>query len=360
MSAADQFNFYDLTLSELKGVLTGFGKESFRASQLFKWVYQKRVCKFDQMSDISKSFRFELPRLFHFHEPSLATRVRSSDGTEKFLIQMGPDEFVECVLIPAGEGRLTLCLSSEIGCNLNCAFCYTAQLKLKRRLTPGEIVSQFLIVSELISERITNIVFMGMGEPLDNADHVFKAIEIFNESLGIGLSRRKITLSTSGIVPHIHRVTDARIRLAVSLNGANDEVRSRLMPINRRWPLKTLMEACAKHAQISGDKVTFAYVLIDGLTDSRKDAEELVRVTRSVPCKINIIPFNPFPGSDFKRPSDHHVMEFHKWLQDLGAHVLYRKSKGQDILAACGQLNATHSASTGSGFGEQVQTIGSV
>jgi 23S rRNA (adenine2503-C2)-methyltransferase len=211
---------------------------------------------------------------------------------------------------------------------------------MKRRLTAGEIVAQFLLIANLQNkkERISNIVFMGMGEPLDNPDGVFRAIEIFTSDLGIGFPRKKITISTAGISKLIHKVTEARVGLTVSLNGVNDKVRNRLMPINKRWPITGLMDACRRHAQVSGDKVTFSYIIIKGLTDSLQDAKELFLLTQHIPCKINIIPYNPFPGSLFERPSEERVMRFHKKLQDLGAQVLYRRSKGSDILAACGQL----------------------
>ncbi len=333
-------SFFNQTLSELQCLLHGKGKEAYRAGQLYKWVYQKGVYDFSLMTNISKSFRAELPRLLTFPLPKIKKHLQSMDRTQKFLIDLGGSLGVESVLIPS-DGRLTLCASSEAGCNLGCAFCYTAKTRMKRRLTAGEIVAQYLLFSKLLkgNERITNIVFMGMGEPLDNPYEVFRAIDIFTNEIGIRFPRKKITISTAGIPGFIPRVTEARVRLAVSLNGANDKVRSRLMPINKRWPIAELMAACRQHTQTSGDKVTFSYLLIKGLTDSLKDATELYQLTRYVPCKINIIPFNPFPESSLDRPSEERVMKFHQKLRDLGVHVLYRRSKGADILAACGQLN---------------------
>lgn len=331
-------NFFDCTPTILQSLLQAFGKETFRAQQLFKWVYQKRIHDFEQMTNLSKDFRRELVDLIGFDIPAIVREQSSSDGTRKFLIQIKGGEAVESVLIPSDD-RKTLCISSEVGCNLGCAFCFTGTTKLKQRLTVGQIVGQYLAVLDQKPGPVSNVVFMGMGEPLDNADNVVKAIDILCDQSGIGLSRKRITISTAGIVPKIAEVTKARVRLAVSLNGANDEVRSKLMPVNRRWPIAELMGACKKHAEESGDRVTFAYVLIKGLTDSLKDAEALRRITKDVPCKINIIPFNPFPGSEFLRPSDQEVFAFHNRLQQLGTHVLYRRSKGTDILAACGQLN---------------------
>ncbi|NOG86127.1 MAG: 23S rRNA (adenine(2503)-C(2))-methyltransferase RlmN [Planctomycetes bacterium] len=320
--------------------LHGKGKEAYRAGQIYKWAYQKSVYDFSLMTNISKSFRAELPQLLNFPLPKIKKRDQSQDGTQKFLIELGDNMTVESVLIPS-EGRLTLCTSSEVGCNFGCNFCFTAKKLMKRRLTAGEIVAQYLLISNLLKkeERISNIVFMGMGEPLDNPDGVFRAIEIFTCDQGIGFPRKKITISTVGISRLIPKVTEARVGLTVSLNGVNDTVRSRLMPINKRWPITGLMDACRRHTQISGDKVTLSYVIIKGLTDSLQDAKELFLLTRHIPCKINIIPYNPFPGSPFERPSEERVMEFHKQLQDLGAQVLYRRSKGADILAACGQLS---------------------
>lgn len=333
-------NFFDQTLSELQCILNGQGKEAYRAGQIYKWAYQKGVYDFSLMTNISKIFRAELPRLLSFPLPKIKQRCQSQDGTQKFLIDFGGGQTVESVLIPS-DGRLTLCISSEIGCNFGCTFCFTAKTRMKRRLTAGEIVAQYLLLSKLqqTNERITNIVFMGMGEPLDNPDGVFRAIEILNSDLGIGFSRKKITISTAGVVRLIPRVTEARVGLTVSLNGVNNTVRSQLMPINKRWSINELIDACRQHAQVSGEKITFSYVMIRGITDSLQDARELFRLTRYIPCKINIIPYNPFPGSPLERPREEMVMKFHQTLLDLGAHVLYRRSKGADILAACGQLS---------------------
>jgi 23S rRNA (adenine2503-C2)-methyltransferase len=225
-----------------------------------------------------------------------------------------------------------------------CSFCFTGKQKLKRRLTAGEIVGQFLQVMDRLDPgvRISNIVFMGMGEPLDNAEAVFKSIEIFHSPWGLNLSRKKITVSTSGIVPMIPKVTEAGVRLAVSLNGVNDEVRSRIMPINKRWPIAELLDACRAHCDATGDKVTMEYVLLKDVTDSLEDARDLYHLTKTVPCKINIIPFNEHPDSGFSRPEEDRIVAFHNELMRLGAHVLRRKTMGRDIYAACGQLTSAH------------------
>jgi 23S rRNA (adenine2503-C2)-methyltransferase len=335
----EKLRFYDLTMSELAEVLKGLGKEGFRSQQLFRWVYGQKVTDFEQMTNLAKDFRAELPARFDLTLPELVTEALSEDGTRKFLFAIGGGKTVEAVLIPS-EGRLTLCLSSEVGCNMACQFCYTAKQKLQRRLLVGEIVGQFLAVAKRLPEetRISNIVFMGMGEPLDNPDNVFKAIEIFHSPWGLNISRKKITVSTSGIVPMIPLVTKSGTRLAVSLNAVNNEVRSEIMPINRRWGIDELLEACRVHCRATGDKVTMEYVLLKGVTDSIEDARALHRLTRDVPCKVNIIPFNEHPNSGFHRPDEAAIDAFHRELMRLGTHVLRRRTMGRDIYAACGQL----------------------
>jgi 23S rRNA (adenine2503-C2)-methyltransferase len=333
-------NFYDLTLPQLSETLAGLGKEKFRAQQLYKWVYQMGVTDFSQMTNLSKNFREDLPQVFDMKRPPLVKHLVSQDGTEKFLFDIGDGKTVETVLIINDE-RLTLCVSSEVGCNMGCRFCYTAKQKLQRRLTTGEIVGQFLGVQETIApRRISNIVFMGMGEPLDNPDAVFGSIEVLCSEWGVNLSKKRITVSTSGLVPMIPLVAASKTRLAVSLNATDNETRDYVMPINKRYPLEMLLEACRKYVRETKDKVTFEYVLLKGVTDRAEDALRLKRITADIPCKINIIPFNEHPGSGFERPSEESVLRFQKKLMDLGMHVLLRKTKGRDIYAACGQLRS--------------------
>jgi len=339
LSQMSRLSFYNLNLQELEQALVGRGKEKFRAQQLFRWIYGQRVTDFSQMTNLSKVFQGEMAELLDLTLPEMVTERISSDGTRKYLFNMGDSQLVESVLIPSDD-RLTLCLSSEVGCNMACQFCYTGKQKLKRRLTAGQIVGQFLQVSDRLPEaqRITNLVFMGMGEPLDNPEAVFRSIEIFHSTWGLNLSRKRITVSTSGIVPLIPLVTASGARLAVSLNGVNDEVRSQIMPINKKWPLEELLEACRVHCRESKDKVTLEYVLLKGVTDSIQDARDLHRIAQSVPSKVNIIPFNEHPGSGFHRPDEKAINAFHNELMRLGTHVLRRKTMGRDILAACGQL----------------------
>lgn len=335
-------NFYGFTQEELKTYLKGLGKEQFRAQQIFKWAYERRITDFEHMSNLSKSFREEMQQKISFDLPKVLSHLISIDGTQKFLFDVKDGNTVEAVLIPSDD-RLTLCISSEIGCNMACKFCYTGKQKLKRRLTAEEIVGQFMQVRDIISpqqKRISNIVFMGMGEPLDNSDNVFKAVEILHDPWGINFSRRKVTVSTSGIVPEMWKIAKHKVRLAVSLNGSNDEIRSQVMPINKKYPIKELFAACREYVDKSGDRVTFEYVLLKGVTDSIEQARELHHLTKSIPCKINIIPFNEHPGSGYERPNDEQIEKFHAELMRLGTHVLLRRTMGRDIFAACGQLTS--------------------
>lgn len=332
-------NFYSLSMEDLKGYFKSLGKEQFRSQQVFKWVYESRITDVEKMTNLSKAFRAELPKFLTFDLPKVLQHLKSVDGTQKFLFEVANGMSVEAVLIPSDD-RLTLCISSEVGCNMACRFCYTGKQKLKMRLSAEQIVGQFMQVQDRLEagQRISNIVFMGMGEPLDNCAAVFKSIEVLTNDWGVNLSKRKITVSTSGVVPEMYRVAAAGVRLAVSLNASNDEIRDHVMPINKKWPLAELLKACRDYCRETGDKVTFEYVLLKGVTDSLEHAREVVKLTRSVPCKINIIPFNEHPGSGFERPDDQTVAAFHRELMDAGAHVLLRRTMGRDIFAACGQL----------------------
>ncbi len=335
-------NFYGMTQDDLKAYLKGLGKEQFRAQQIFKWVYERRTIDLEQMLNLSKSFREELKDKLSFDLPKVLSHLKSVDGTQKFLFDVKDGNSVEAVLIPS-DGRLTLCISSEVGCNMACKFCYTGKQKLKRRLEAHEIVGQFMQVTDLISpqgQRISNIVFMGMGEPLDNSDNVFKSIETLHDTWGMNISKRKITVSTSGVVPEMWKVAHHKVRLAVSLNASNDDVRTQVMPINKRYPIKDLFAACREYYQATGDRITFEYVMLKGVTDSVEQARELHNLTKSIPCKINIIPFNEHPGADYTRPSDEQIELFHSELMRLGSHVLLRRTMGRDIFAACGQLTS--------------------
>ena len=352
-------NFHDLTLEQLREKLAGLGKERFRAEQLYQWVYEKGVSDFDRMSNLSKAFRTELPNLLYFDLPRIVERLESNDGTIKILLDMGEGLTVESVLIPADD-RLTLCVSSQVGCNLACKFCFTGKQNLLKRLSASQIVGQFLQARSLLApgKRITNVVLMGMGEPLDNPEAVFSAIKILTEGIGLRFARKKVTVSTSGLVPLIPLVTQSGTRLAISLNGSNDRVRSAIMPINKKYPIKELLEACRLHVQESGDRVTFEYVLLKGVTDSVEQARELFRLTRSVPNKINLIPFNEHPDAEYVRPSQQAVLRFQNELIRLGAHAMVRKTMGRDIYAACGQLTSKFAEHPGRMPREQFERAG--
>lgn len=335
-------NFYSFTLESLQEYFKQFGKEKFRAQQVFKWVYEQRITDIDQMSNLSKDFRSELKNLLTFDLPPVIKHLVSVDGTQKFLFDVKDGNSVEAVIIPSDD-RLTLCISSEIGCNMACHFCYTGKQKLKRRLSADEIVGQYMQVFDSLQkegqgQRISNIVFMGMGEPLDNPDEVFKSIEVFHAQTGINLSRKKITVSTSGLIPEMYRIAQAKVRLAVSLNGYSNESRSEIMPINKKYPLADLLEECKCYYRATGEKITMEYVLLAGVTDQLDHARQLVKLLKNVPCKVNLIPFNEHPGSGFTRPSDETVQAFHTECMNLGAQVLLRRTMGRDIFAACGQL----------------------
>lgn len=338
----EPINFYSFTLADLEAYLKKYGKEKFRAQQIFKWVYEARVTDIELMSNLSKDLRAELKNLISFELPPVLKHLISVDGTQKFLFDVGQGNSIEAVLIPSDD-RLTLCVSSEIGCNMACQFCFTGKQKLKRRLTADEIVGQFMVAYDSLNkagkgQRITNIVFMGMGEPLDNSDNVFKSIEVIHSPWGINLSRKKITVSTSGLIPEMYKVAEAKVRLAVSLNGYSDEVRSLVMPINKKYPLKDLLDECRRYYRATGEKITMEYVLLKGVTDQIDHARQLVKLLKDVPCKINLIPFNEHPGSGFERPDDATVQAFHTEAMRLGAQVLLRRTMGRDIFAACGQL----------------------
>ena len=333
-------NFYSFTLEGLEAYLKQYGKEKFRAQQIFKWVYEQRVTDFDSMLNLSKNLRAELKNLITFELPPILKHLVSMDGTQKFLFDVQGGNSIEAVVIPSDD-RLTLCVSSEIGCNMGCHFCFTGKQKLKRRLDISEIVGQFMQVQDVIGKnglKLSNIVFMGMGEPLDNSEAVFGAIDVIHSPWGVNLSRKKITVSTSGLIPEMYKVAEAKVRLAVSLNGFNDEVRSQVMPINKKYPLKDLLNECKRYYRATGDRITMEYVLLKGVTDQIPHAKELVKLLKDVPCKINLIPFNEHPGSGFERPSDETVQAFHTECMNLGAHVLLRRTMGRDIYAACGQL----------------------
>jgi len=326
----------NLTLPALEQFLQGQGKERYRATQIFKWLYQKNARTFAEMSNISKALREELEQTACISDLEPETVEIGSDGTRKYLFRLADKNAVESVLIP-DEGRNTLCISTQAGCAMQCAFCLTGSFSLTRHLTTAEIVNQILAVKRDVEVR--NIVLMGMGEPLHNLGNVIPALQIMVEDNGLQLSTRRVTVSTCGLVPELEQLgRTVTVNLAVSLNATTDELRDRIMPVNKRYPIAILLAALKKFPLPGRRKITIEYVLLGGLNDTPEDAKRLVRLLSDIPCKINLIPFNPHEGADFKPPTRAALDAFHKYLLDRHFTVITRDSRGSDISAACGQL----------------------
>ena len=373
MNAIDQTTKTDLknfTLPALEQFLQGQGKERFRALQVFKWIYQQDAHGFEEMTNISKALRQELAETAFISNLEPEAVEEGSDGTRKYLFTLGDGHAVESVLIPI-EGRNTLCISSQVGCAMACEFCLTGTFKLTRNLSTAEIVNQIMAVkrdlvrnppassseggSGLVNNddsddndeegqsspaAIRNIVLMGMGEPLHNLDNVIPAIQIMIDGNGLQLSNRRVTVSTCGLVPEMERLGREipNVNLAVSLNATTDELRSRIMPVNRSYPLKELMKACREFPLPGRRKVTFEYVMLGGVNDTLEDAKRMLKLISDIPNKVNLIPFNEHEGCDFKAPTRAAIDAFHKYLIDRHVTVITRDSRGGDISAACGQL----------------------
>ena len=328
-------------------------KARMRAGQLWRWIHQFGATDFGPMTDIAKETRAVLADRFVIARPELVERQVSADGTRKWLIRFAPGIEAECVFIPdvaASRGQGALCISSQVGCTLNCSFCHTGTQPLVRNLTAAEIVAQIQVARDDLGEwpspreerRLSNIVFMGMGEPLYNLDNVAEAVEVLADGEGIGVSRRRITVSTSGVVPEIKRAGEVTgAMLAVSLHAANDALRDELVPINKRYPIAELMAAVKSYPGLSNAKrVTFEYVMLKGVNDSPADARALVKLIAGVPAKINLIPFNPWPGSGYECSSRDAIDTFASIINRAGYAAPIRRPRGRDILAACGQLKS--------------------
>lgn len=341
----EKLNFFDQTQATLRQHFAAYGEKPFRADQLFSWIYRKREESVEAMTDLAKSFRESIDERLYFERPKVVEFRQSKDGTQKFLFDVGDGLTVETVMIPSGD-RKTLCVSSEVGCNLGCKFCFTGKYKLKKKLSSGQIVGQFLEVNDRLiangngEKGITNLVFMGMGEPLDNLEGVFGAIEILQNDKGINFSRKRMTVSTSGLVNYIPLVSKSGVHLAVSLNGSNDEVRSSIMPINKKHPIKELLKATDKHSEETGGEVTFEYVLLKGVTDEMIHARELAVLLKGRKAMVNLIPFNEHPDSGFEKPDPEQVRKFQNYLVKKSIRAYKRQTRGEDIYAACGQLHA--------------------
>ena len=341
-----------LDKDELQKALTDIGEKPFRAKQLWQWLYYFGVTDFDMMTNLSKVLRQKLKDNFTITRPKIVTEQLSSDKTRKWLLEFADGERVEMVYIPEVD-RGAVCISTQVGCAMGCKFCHTGSQKLTRNLTAAEIVSQFMVARDTYGEwpsptqetrYLSNIVVMGMGEPLHNKDNVIKALNILTDGDGIAISRRRVTLSTSGIAPQIVDTLQATgVRLAISLHAPNDALRSSIMPINKRYPLDEVLKACQNYQAGDGSRyVTFEYLLLDEVNDSADCAHQLVNLMKKygIRASFNLIPFNPWPGCGFKPSPNHKVRAFAKILNDAGFAAPIRVARGQDILAACGQLKS--------------------
>ena len=333
----EKIDLKNMIYADLADYLNKLGQPAFRAGQLLKWIYQQRVTDFAEMTNISKALREKLSAHCRISTLTPVTVQQSRDGTRKYLFQLEDGATIEAVRIPMETEKATLCISTQAGCAMGCAFCMTATSGLLRNLSAAEIVNQVCAARE--DGPIGNIVLMGMGEPLHNLDNVVAALNILYLDDGLGYGARRVTLSTCGLVPEILELKERiKVNLAVSLNAADDEVRSRLMPINKRYPLAELIPACVAFSQDSKQRVTFEYILIRGINDSLAMAKKLVKLLHPIRCKVNLIAFNKHQGTDFESPDDDTVRAFQTYLLDRGMVATLRAGKGRDIDAACGQL----------------------
>ena len=350
-------NLVGLTRDQLRETLIAHGtpekQAKMRTGQIWQWIYQWGVRDFDAMTNLAKAYRAELKDKFVIAIPEVVSRQVSSDGTRKYLVRIAGGHEVEVVYIPE-EGRGTLCVSSQVGCTLTCSFCHTGTQKLVRNLTAAEIVGQVMLARDDLGEwpvpgapkdemrLLSNVVLMGMGEPLYNFENVRDAMKIVMDPEGIQLSRRRITLSTSGVVPEIARTAEEiGCLLAVSFHATTDEVRDKLVPINRRWNIETLLNALREYPRISNsERITFEYVMLDGVNDSDEDARRLIRLIEGIPAKVNLIPFNEWPGAPYRRSSNNRIRAFADIIHKAGYASPIRTPRGEDILAACGQLKS--------------------
>ncbi|MEN6439723.1 MAG: 23S rRNA (adenine(2503)-C(2))-methyltransferase RlmN [Syntrophobacter sp.] len=327
---------------ELEAWVNSLGERPFRARQLYRHLYARNVSSWEECTDLSRAFRNQLEHGSILNALELSRVDEAPDGTRKYLFRLSDGNHVESVLIP-DEPRSTLCLSSQVGCALGCRFCLTGSLGFKRNLDTAEIVDQVCQVQRDAGTylHVNSLVFMGMGEPLANYDSVLRAIHIITDQNGLAFSHRRVTLSTAGIVPRLRQLgQDSPINLAISLHAPDDGLRNELMPINKTYPLAELMRACRDYPLVPRKRITFEYVLLDGVNDSPNQARQLVRVLNGVRAKINLIPFNPHPGSEFRTPSEDKVLAFQEVLQKAQLTAIIRKSRGREIGAACGQLAA--------------------
>ena len=347
MSMTEKTNLLNLTRQEMRNFLATLGEKPFRADQIMKWIYHYGEDNFDNMTNINKVLREKLKQVAEIKAPEIAIEQRSADGTIKWAMQVG-DQQIESVYIPEAD-RATLCVSSQVGCALACTFCSTAQQGFNRNLTVSEIIGQVWRASKILGafgetkvRPITNVVMMGMGEPLLNVSNVVPAMEIMLDDFGYGLSKRRVTLSTSGVVPALDKLGEMiDVALAISLHAPNDELRDEIVPLNKKYNIKTLIDSVNRYLKISNanhGKVTIEYVMLDHVNDEIEHAHQLAKVLKNTPCKINLIPWNPFPEAPYNKSSNSRIDRFQKTLMEYGFTVIVRKTRGDDIDAACGQL----------------------
>lgn len=344
---ANKINLLNFNREQMEQFFTDLGEKKFRAHQVLKWIHHYGYDDFDQMTNLSKVLREKLKELAEIRGPEIAFKQFSEDGTRKWVVRLDGKNCVETVYIPDGD-RATLCVSSQVGCALDCSFCSTGKQGFQRDLAVWEILGQvwmasrsFGVPKNMGKRPITNVVMMGMGEPLLNFDNVVTAMEVMKDDLGYGISKRRVTLSTSGVVPALDKLAEKiDVALAVSLHATNDSLRDGLVPINKKYPIKELMAACRRYIEKFNDKrrITWEYVMLEGVNDKLEHAEELLRLLEGIPSKINLIPFNPFPHAPYKRSSNNRVRAFQKVLQEAGYTATVRTTRGDDIDAACGQL----------------------
>jgi len=352
-------NIKELSQKELKDWLIQRREPSYRAGQIRRWLFQKGLLSFSEMTDLSAGLRDALEGAFAIGRLKVMRRSRSQDGTEKFLFGLVDGLAVEAVLIPEVK-RLTLCLSTQAGCGLGCTFCATGRMGLSRNLVSSEILDQLLEVQrEVAGRRISHLVFMGMGEPLANYGPTVKAIEILADAeSGMGISPRRMTLSTVGLIPQMRRLMEeTRVNLAVSLHATTDQARTKLMPVNRNYPLAELIDCCRSLPIPKRKRITFEYVLLRSVNDSTEDARRLARLLSGLRCKINLIPFNPHPASPYQRPTREGILRFQDALRGQGLQVNVREPRGDDIQAACGQLQTDVAKVQGSKFNVEQRTV---
>ena len=344
-----KINLVGLSFGELEAKVLALGLPKFRAKQVWRWIWRHGLTNFDEMSDLSKPVRELLGVKFSADRPAVSKRLQSVDGTIKWLMRFPDGNEAECVYIP-DKTRGTLCISSQVGCTLTCSFCHTGTQKLVRNLTVAEICGQVLLAMDELDDwpsgkperRLTNIVLMGMGEPLFNYDNVSKAIQIIMSGEGVAISKRRITLSTSGVVPEIKRCgEELGVNLAISLHATRDDLRNELVPINRKYPLAELVDACRNYPGLSNARrITWEYVMLDGINDSDDDCRALLKLIKGIPSKLNLIPFNPWPGSPYICSPDERIDAFARRALNAGYASPVRAPRGRDILAACGQLKS--------------------